>query len=193
MSSKNEILSNLRKNISERYEMPDLATLQGITFADPVARFLEVIEAVGGKGVLLQEGQDINQVIREHYPEAKNIASNLPEITIANLNPDSVDDPHELTGIDVGVVQGEVAVAENACVWVPQNVRHKVVYFISEYLVIVIDRKNIVNNMHEAYPKIDFHGREFGVFISGPSKTADIEQALVIGAHGPKGALVVLK
>lgn len=193
MSSKNEILSNLRKNISERYEMPDLATLQGITFADPVARFLEVIEAVGGKGVLLQEGQDINEVIREHYPEAKNIASNLPEITIANLNPDNVDDPHELTGIDVGVVQGEVAVAENACVWVPQNVRHKVVYFISEYLVIVIDRKNIVNNMHEAYPKIDFYGREFGVFISGPSKTADIEQALVIGAHGPKGALVVLK
>lgn len=194
MSSKQDILNNIRKNISERYDMIDTHTaVKGITFPAPLARFLEMIEAVGGKGIVLSEGEDINEVIKANYPDAKNIVSNLPEINIATINPDNVADPHELNGIDLGIVKGELAVAENACVWIPQNVRHKVIYFISEYLVIVVDKNRVVNNMHEAYDKISFQDKGFGIFISGPSKTADIEQALVIGAHGPKGALVILK
>ena len=58
---------------------------------------------------------------------------------------------------------------------------------------IVLDRKNIVNNMHEAYDRIGMDDRyNFGTFISGPSKTADIEQALVMGAQAARGVTVVL-
>ena len=45
--------------------------------------------------------------------------------------------------------------------------------------------------MHEAYENIDFTNAGYGAFVSGPSKTADIEQALVIGAHGPKSGYVI--
>lgn len=193
MSSKESILNKIQQHIQIRHDMPDLNDIQGIKYPNLLTQFIEVSQSVGGDARELKEGEDLNELIRSLYPEAKTIASNLPEITIANRNPDQADDPHALTDIDLAVVQGEVGVAENGCVWIPQNVRQRVVYFISEYLVILLDKKNLVNNMHEAYPKITFPQQGFGVFISGPSKTADIEQALVVGAHGAKGVLVILR
>ena len=59
--------------------------------------------------------------------------------------------------------------------------KEKAVLFISEYLVIFLEKEKIVNNMHEAYARIEMDPKyNFGTFISGPSKTADIEQALVM-------------
>jgi L-lactate dehydrogenase complex protein LldG len=47
--------------------------------------------------------------------------------------------------------------------------------------------------MHEAYARIEMDPKyNFGTFISGPSKTADIEQALVMGAQAARGVTVVL-
>lgn len=192
MNSKNNILGNIRRHITDRYEMPDI-DIEGIQYPDKVAQFIEISKAVGGDAIVLKEGEDINEVIRSLYADAKVIASNLPDITIATINPDNAADPHELNGIDLAIIEGEVGVAENGCVWIPQNVKEKVVYFISEYLVIVLDRKTVVNNMHEAYDRLTFNDYGFGVFISGPSKTADIEQSLVVGAHGAKGVTVILK
>lgn len=193
MSSKNEILDNLKRQISIQYDMPDIDAITGIQFPEVKEKFIEMSKAVGGDALLLEDGADINATIKKLYPEAKRIASNLQEITISNLNPDEVSDPRELNGTDLAIIQGEVGVAENGCVWIPQNVKQKAVYFISEYLVILLDKQNIVNNMHEAYQQIKFNDYGFGVFISGPSKTADIEQALVVGAHGAKGVTVLLR
>lgn len=192
MSSKNEILDNLKRHILTQYDMPDIDVIMGIQYPDAREKFIEMCKAVGGDAILIESGSDINEIIKQLYPEAKNIASNIQEITIATSNPDDVADPRKLNGTDLAVIRGEVGVAENGCVWIPQNVKEKAVYFISEYLVILLDKQNVVNNMHEAYQQIKFNDYGFGVFISGPSKTADIEQALVVGAHGAKGVTVLL-
>ena len=88
---------------------------------------------------------------------------------------------------------GQTGVAENGCIWILQTMKEKAVMFISEYLVIFIDRQDIVDNMHQAYARIKMDPRyNFGSFISGPSKTADIEQALVMGAQAARGVTVVI-
>lgn len=191
MNSKNEIIAHIRRHIRTTHDMPEMMT-ETIRYADNVSRFKEVMTSVGGSAVELQEGEDINARIRELYPEARSIASNLPEITLANRNPDEAESPHALDGTDLAIVRGEIGVAENGCVWIPQNVQEKAVYFIAEYLVILLDKTQLVSNMHEAYDQITFNDYGFGVFISGPSKTADIEQALVVGAHGARGVTVIL-
>lgn len=191
MSTKNDILSNIKRNITQTYNMPDIEP-NGIQYKDKTTQFIEIMKSVGGDAVELQEGEDINKQIISLYPEAKTIASNIPNITIATINPDEIETPYQLNNTDLAIIQGEIGVAENGCIWIPQNVKEKAVYFIAEYLVIVLDKNNLVNNMHEAYEKIQFNDNGFGVFISGPSKTADIEQSLVIGAHGAKGVMVLL-
>ena len=97
-----------------------------------------------------------------------------------------------MDGTDLAIVSGKIGVAENGAVWIEQDVKSRAVYFIAEKLVILLDKENIVSNMHEAYDKIDTGEYGFGVFISGPSKTADIEQALVMGAHGARDVMVIL-
>ena len=119
MANKEDILNKIRKNIKTKYDMPRLDDIQGITYPDPLAQFISMTETVGGKVVELVPGKDINELVRELYPEAKEIASNLPEVTIATRNPDTCGSPQALNGTDVGIIRGVFGVAENACVWIP--------------------------------------------------------------------------
>jgi L-lactate dehydrogenase complex protein LldG len=191
--NKEELFQKLRANTREQYDMPDM-NIQGITYPDPFKQFAEMTKTVGGQLVEAKADDDINDIIKSLYPEAKTFASNLSYITIAQKNPDTVAEAKDLDGTDVGIVEGKIGVAENGCVWIPQTMKEKAVCFISEYLVIILNKSDIVNNMHEAYKRISFDPQyNFGTFISGPSKTADIEQALVMGAQAARGVTVIVR
>ena len=192
MSNKEDILKKYRANVREKYDMPDLSDIAAISYPDPLLQFMNMTKSVGGNAIEVEKGRDINDLIRELYPDAKEIASNLPEITIATRNPDEVGRARDLNGTDVGIIRGMFGVAENACVWIPQQMKEKAVCFISENLVILLKKSEIVNNMHEAYRRIQFNDYGYGTFISGPSKTADIAQVLVMGAQAARSATVLL-
>ena len=188
--NKEEFLNKLRANTTQQFDMPDM-NINGIKYEDTIAQFISMTETSGGKVVNAKKDDDLNAIIREAYPDAKVIASNVPGID-ASLNPDTVAEAQDLNGTDVGVVNGEVGVAENACVWIPQTMKEKSVCFISENLVIILHKSSIVDNMHEAYKTIHMTDYGFGCFISGPSKTADIEQSLVMGAQAACSVTIIL-
>ena len=194
MSNKDDILKRYRANVREKFDMPDLSDIKATTYPNPLVQFVKMTEMVGGQVIEVDPGRDINVLIKELFPDAKEIASNLPEITIATRNPDTVGRARDLNGTDVGIIRGKFGVAENACIWIPQTMKEKAVCFISENLIILLPKSQIVNNMHEAYKRIEFDNEYdgYGTFISGPSKTADIAQVLVMGAQAARSATVLL-
>ncbi|KJJ86290.1 hypothetical protein M573_131006 [Prevotella intermedia ZT] len=187
---KEQLFDKLRGGITQQFDMP-AKTVKGIVYEDIIKQFIEISKTVGGKVIEAKATDDLNAVIRKAYPDAKVFSSNVKGIQ-ADLNPDTVATAADLNGTDVGIIQGEMGVAENGCIWVPQTMKERAIYFISEELVILLDKKNIVNNMHEAYKRVEMNNYGYGVFISGPSKTADIEQALVMGAQAARGVTVIL-
>ncbi len=201
--SREQILIDIRRTLPVDAALPPLAG-NWLRFDDPTAQFLAMLLGVGGKGKVV-EGiaglrQEIDAVIAGL--DASRVCSIIPEAHPGNVSLEGIDDPHQLADVDLAILPGELAVAENAAVWITQTVpARKVLYYLSQHVVLAVPRDRVVHNMHEAYDWLAGQGggsREafaaprFGAFISGPSKTADIEQALVIGAHGPRSLQVLL-
>ncbi|NJB86286.1 L-lactate dehydrogenase complex protein LldG [Lewinella marina] len=187
MSSKASILERIRAAKPADRPLPSLPS-------DPPAALAEWEEAF--RTVLAASKTTF--ITREEIPGyvaasgAKTIVSTRPECD-GNLDPRTVADPLQLAGVDVAVLSARLGVAENGALWVSEEEAvHRVMPFITQHLVLVLEREQLVGTMHQAYRRIDIAATGFGVFIAGPSKTADIEQSLVIGAHGPRSLAVCL-
>lgn len=192
MSSKENILKRLAATAMPEFAYPEF-NFTPQHFDNAVEVFAQRLEAGGGKFVQMHPGESLDDVIRRCYPQARTIASPLEEVTLATLHPDQVEDPRQLVDIDLGVVAGHFGVAENGAVWITQDTRHKALYFGTTALIIVIPQGAVVSTMHEATLRPETENFGYGCYISGPSKTADIEQALVFGAHGPMSVTVVMR
>lgn len=102
--------------------------------------------------------------------------------------------PHDFEKLDVLVLQGDFGVAENGAIWISDHgLPVRVLPFISKHLVLVLDKSELVADLHQAYARLEESMYGFGLFISGPSKTADIEQSLVMGAQGALSLSVFLR
>ena len=191
MTSKEQILQNIRtNNVVKDTSLPNYANF-GLTFENKFDKFSTMLESVGGKALVIKK-EELDATIKEIYPDEKQISTNVDICKLGNFDSNKEEDPHNLKDIDLAVVKGEFAVAENGAVWLKNNEnRHRSLYFIAQNIVLVVDKSSLLNNMHEAYDLISFEKSTYGVFVSGPSKTADIEQSLVIGAHGPKSGYVI--
>jgi L-lactate dehydrogenase complex protein LldG len=194
VAAREEMLSALRRNAPRETPLPDLSRL-GVRFADPARQFAESLKSVGGVCLAVPDRAAAQRALAELpvLREAKRVASLVPDVAQGNVDLAALDDPHELEGLDLAVLPGELAVAENGAVWVDgRTLPHRAVFVIGEHLVLVVDARAVVNDMHEAYEGLAAREVGYGLFLSGPSKTADIEQALVIGAHGARSCTVFL-
>jgi len=189
MAARDDLLAALRRAApTEEIPLPDLSKL-GTRFDDPAAQLVRAVESVGGTCVRVPDRAAAGRALAERG--ARRIVSLVPEVMPGNVDLAAIADPHDLEGVDLAVLPGEFAVAENGAVWVDAAaLPHRAIFVIAEHLVLVVT--GIVNDMHAAYAMLADRPVGYGTFIAGPSKTADIEQALVIGAHGPRSCTVVL-
>lgn len=202
MSSREAILSSLRNAVVPSVDAPP-ADFAHQSFEDPLAHFIEVLESVGGKAIQLPSGASSSELL-SHLPvdpATSKVVSLFPDLLPGNVDLAAINDPHDLHDIGLALLGGQLGVAENGAIWLDlTSVKHRVICVLAEHVAILLPASQIVSTMHEAYRQVSelesaaglLQTPRFGLFLSGPSKTADIEQSLVIGAHGARSLTVFL-
>ena len=184
------ILEAVRRARLPAVPLPPITGVRDADTGDLVSRFMASVEAAAAAVQIVETG-GVEAAVRERFPEAASIAATVPAWAFDRM--DARTDAHTLAGLDVLVCPGELGVAENGAVWLGESgMGPRAAPFLTQHLVLVLDRSVIVPDMHAAYDSLDVAREGYGVFVAGPSKTADIEQALVIGAHGPRSLTVLL-
>ena len=181
MSSREKILARLKTN------QPNLGSSTAVdiiplTIADPLAKFKEVLISIGGAVMEVNSEAEITDRLVSILPPKQNpIRVGLDSSDATQRTPQSFKDT------DVAILRAEFAVAENGALWITNHAMiDRALPFICAHLVLLVRKSEIVSTMHDAYGRIGSSNYELGTFIAGPSKTADIEQSLVLGAHGAK-------
>ncbi|MBS1661184.1 MAG: LUD domain-containing protein [Bacteroidetes bacterium] len=150
-------------------------------------KFADTLISIGGRAIVVQGLDAIGPLLPKYFDTTRRIATNIPELAgTAGLISQDVD-PHSFQDIEVMLMRAHFGIAENGAVWITEQLMgQRILPFIPQHLAVVISASDIVPTMQQAYQRIGSARYRFGSFIAGPSKTADIEQALVLGAHGPR-------
>lgn len=192
MSSRDHILKAIAANRPPAQPLPEIDLSMVTTPADLLESFRTVLGNIGAATVLLSSVDELTAELAEARAQGLRVINQVAGA--GNIDPvDEIMEASSLESVDIACLSGSICVAENGAIWVPErNMGNRLLPFICTRLILVVDRANIVGTMHDAYGRIEAFAEGFGAFIAGPSKTADIEQSLVIGAHGAKGLTVYI-
>jgi L-lactate dehydrogenase complex protein LldG len=194
MNTRAKMLQAIRRHKPEAKERPPLLDELRGEHSNLLSTFCSQLLVVGAEWVNEEEMGAWSVFLTNHYENANRIVSTIPALQKAGIEIlPQTKETDELWDIDVAIVEGKLGVAENGAIWLPEGqLPHRVLPFITQHLIIRLHQKDLVANMHQAYEKLPHEELGYGLFVAGPSKTADIEQSLVKGAQGARTTLVVL-
>jgi len=191
MTSRDKILKITLENQPELVELPVINFEELISYANVVAQFESMLTTIGGKVTRFRDEKSMLAQMLVHAETE--VVINMVNATDEYRQNISLKKSFELENVHTAYIQGTLGVAENGAVWVDEKAMgNRVLPFICQHLVIVLKAEQLVATIHHAYEQINVAETGFGTFIAGPSKTADIEQSLVIGAHGARSLNVLL-
>ena len=191
MSSREKILAAVKANKPGQRELPEInipVSTEGL-----IEKYTQVATGIGAKVYEVESIEQVKSLLADSYDASKRWVSSLAEFSDVAQTEIKDLDPHTLEDIELSIIKAQLGVAENSALWVPEmNVPQRVVPFICQHLAVIVDRNSIVPTLHQAYDIIGTQEYGYSAFIAGPSKTADIEQSLVLGAHGPRSLSVFI-
>ena len=194
MSTRDTILAAITANEPALTALPVVDMQQVTNYEDVVVKFTATLESIGGKVYEVKDIQELELEINKERKQGHFVLSAIDTSGEEGKKINSNQTATILEPVHKAYLKASIGVAENGAVWIKESqMINRLLPFICQHLVVVLNKKDLVSNMHQAYKLIGDNNYEFGVFIAGPSKTADIEQSLVLGAHGPKTMTVFLQ
>ena len=191
MESREIILNAILKNKPASKDLPEIPSFS-LGSESLVTTYQRSLESNGGRSFLIKDLAEIKNYLENTFVDGLKIISMLPSVT-GTVDIKTITDPHLLEDLEVAVIKGRWGASENAAIWFEEeDFSHRALPFIAQHLVVLLEEKSILKDLHELYKRIKINETSYGVLIAGPSKTADIEQSLVIGAHGPRSMTVFI-
>lgn len=191
MSSREKILASVKEHQPEAAQLPDIDHFQG-NIETAMDDFRSALVSIGGEVHTVKSIEETRAIIESKILPGRRVVSPMDSFNFAEQITEQTD-PHSLENVYLAIIKSSLAVAENGAVWVTsRETKVRVLPFICEHLAVIVPKDKIVPTLHEAYTLLEISDHDFGTFIAGPSKTADIEQSLVLGAHGPKSMTVFI-
>jgi len=188
--SRNTILETLRGNQPATQPMPTIPHFHTNTPADLVTTFCESIDRMAGV-VVTEDVLDLDSFVRTKFPDAKVICSAIPEYG-GSIKPAGFNHWTEASTIDVSVLRSPMGVAETGSILLSDiELQVNTIAFLAHDLVVLLDPKQIVENIHDAYQHLYFKQRPYSVLMTGPSGSADISGITVHPAQGVKTLTVI--
>ena len=185
MNTREKILGAVLKNQPPTTALPDITMFKGEN-KDNVQKYMDVFKSISGTAFLVDGITEVKALINKNFDVTKRIVTTLPELCDSLELVSATVDPHTFEDVELAIIRAHFAVAENGAVWLSEDLMgQRIIPYICQHLAVIVNAESVVPTLHEAYEKIGIGDYGFGGFIGGPSKTADIEQALVLGAHGP--------
>jgi L-lactate utilization protein LutC len=150
---------------------------------NPIDRFKESVESVAGHCIVTT---DVTNVL-------SSIITDLKAKRIARS--DDAPNAHDIFNYDVGISTAQAAIAETGTLVLDSACeRHRLVSLVPPVHIAIIHASAIVETLSDALTLLQ-KDKEISpaiTFITGPSRTADIELTLTIGVHGPQELYVIV-
>jgi L-lactate dehydrogenase complex protein LldG len=209
-TARDSILASVRTRLRRSSEPPVPAPppvpLLGRVDVDAEARltqFGERLAAVGGHLHLAIEdrGLAVVQQLLAHYAPRSIARSDASAVTTLREHESLRAQPwqrpdascEELFTADLGITAAQWAIAETGTlVLVGDEERHRLASLLPPVHIALLPNSRVLANLGEALKTLNRPLSPAVTFVTGPSRTADIELQLVIGVHGPRELHVVV-
>ena len=185
-SARESILSSIRTHLAASPPLDAYPVNHAnpviLSHSDPITRFKESLEAVSGHCIITTDVTDsLNEIITDLKAERIAYSDNPPNA-------------HDIFGYDVGISTAQAGIAETGTLVLDSAVeRHRLVSLVPPVHIAIINASSIVETLGEALTLLQKKEISPAItFITGPSRTADIELTLAIGVHGPQELYVIV-
>ncbi|GBQ81679.1 hypothetical protein AA13595_0709 [Gluconacetobacter johannae DSM 13595] len=190
MNARDTILDALRRNRPDpaAHPLPPPVMLGDLDAGQ--ARFVAGLRLLGGDLLERAPGEPLAAAIARRFPDARLICSAVPgvdgAVPVQDLPNAQAADP-----VDVAVVRAAFGIAETGSIFLSEAQLHlNALAHLAQHLVVLLDPAQLTANLHTAYQRPEFRTARYGVLMSGPSATADIQGVLIRGAQGVRSLSV---